>query len=271
MTNDPVVIVGAARTPMGGFQGDFATLMASDLGAVAIKAAVERAGIAPDAVEELIFGNCLMAGQGQAPCTPGGAQGRAAGRHELHDDLEDVRLRHEGRDARQRPPDRRQQRGDGGGRHGKHDERALPAAEGARGPAHGPRHDVRPHVPRRSRGRVRQGQADGRVRRSLRVQVRVHARGAGRVRAYVARACARREQRRHVRLGDRAGDGAGPQGRRRHQSRRAAREGDARQDREPEARVQEGRHGHGRERELDLRRCRGAGADAPIDAPSAAG
>ena len=46
MLNDPVVIVGAARTPMGGFQGDFASLAASDLGAVAIKAAVERAGIA---------------------------------------------------------------------------------------------------------------------------------------------------------------------------------------------------------------------------------
>jgi acetyl-CoA C-acetyltransferase len=67
MQNDPIVIVGAARTPMGGFQGDFASLTASDLGAVAIKAAVERAGIAPGDVQELLFGNCLMAGQGQAP------------------------------------------------------------------------------------------------------------------------------------------------------------------------------------------------------------
>src|SRR5512133_1863464 len=67
MVNDPVVIVGAARTPMGGFQGDFASLSASDLGAVAIKAAVERAGVKPQDVEEVIFGNCLMAGQGQAP------------------------------------------------------------------------------------------------------------------------------------------------------------------------------------------------------------
>jgi acetyl-CoA C-acetyltransferase len=65
--NDPIVIVGAARTPIGGLQGDFASLAASDLGAVAIKAAVERAGIAPADVDELIFGNCLMAGQGQAP------------------------------------------------------------------------------------------------------------------------------------------------------------------------------------------------------------
>ena len=67
MQNDPVVIVGAARTPMGGFQGDFASLSASDLGAVAIKAAVERARILPADVQELLFGNCLMAGQGQAP------------------------------------------------------------------------------------------------------------------------------------------------------------------------------------------------------------
>jgi acetyl-CoA C-acetyltransferase len=65
--NDPIVIVGAARTPMGAFQGDFSALSASDLGAVAIRAAVERAGIAPDQVQDVLFGNCLMAGQGQAP------------------------------------------------------------------------------------------------------------------------------------------------------------------------------------------------------------
>jgi len=64
---DPIVIVGAARTPMGAFQGDFANVTASQLGAVAIKAAVQRAGVAPELVEEVLFGNCLMAGQGQAP------------------------------------------------------------------------------------------------------------------------------------------------------------------------------------------------------------
>ena len=67
MLNDPVVIVGAARTPMGGFQGDFSALAASDLGAVAVKAAVERAGLAPADVDEAIMGNVLPAGQGQAP------------------------------------------------------------------------------------------------------------------------------------------------------------------------------------------------------------
>ncbi|MET0266536.1 MAG: acetyl-CoA C-acyltransferase [Duganella sp.] len=65
--HDPIVIVGAARTPMGAFQGDFSGQAAHDLGAVAIRAAVERAGIDPALVEHVYFGNCLMAGQGQAP------------------------------------------------------------------------------------------------------------------------------------------------------------------------------------------------------------
>ena len=68
--SDPIVIVSAARTPMGSFQGDFANLAAHDLGGAAIKAAVERAGIAPELVTEVLFGNCLMAGQGQAPARP---------------------------------------------------------------------------------------------------------------------------------------------------------------------------------------------------------
>ena len=67
LNQDPIVIVSAARTPMGAFQGDFASLAAHDLGGAAIAAAVERAGIAPAAVGEVLFGNCLMAGQGQAP------------------------------------------------------------------------------------------------------------------------------------------------------------------------------------------------------------
>ena len=65
--SDPIVIVSAARTPMGSFQGDFSSLSAHDLGGAAIAAAVQRAGIAPELVTEVLFGNCLMAGQGQAP------------------------------------------------------------------------------------------------------------------------------------------------------------------------------------------------------------
>lgn len=65
--SDPIVIVSAARTPIGGLLGDFAALQAWELGAVAVKAAVERAGVPADAVDEVLLGNCLMAGQGQAP------------------------------------------------------------------------------------------------------------------------------------------------------------------------------------------------------------
>lgn len=65
--SDPIVIVSTARTPMGGFEGDFASVPAATLGSAAIRAAVERAGIAPEDVEEVAFGNVLSAGQGQAP------------------------------------------------------------------------------------------------------------------------------------------------------------------------------------------------------------
>jgi acetyl-CoA C-acetyltransferase len=67
MPQDPVVIAAAARTPMGGFLGDLKSLAAPELGAVAIRAAVARAGIGPDEVQEVIMGNVLPAGQGQAP------------------------------------------------------------------------------------------------------------------------------------------------------------------------------------------------------------
>ena len=67
MSNDPIVIVAIARTPMGAFQGELASLTASQLGAVAIKAAVARAGLKPEQIEEVIIGCVLPAGQGQAP------------------------------------------------------------------------------------------------------------------------------------------------------------------------------------------------------------
>ena len=64
---DPVVIVGAARTPMGGFQGVFNTVAAPELGAAAIRAALARAGLQTQAIEEVLMGCVLPAGQGQAP------------------------------------------------------------------------------------------------------------------------------------------------------------------------------------------------------------
>jgi acetyl-CoA C-acetyltransferase len=67
MHSDPVVIVSAARTPMGGFQGELKGFTAPELGAAAIRAAVERSRLKPDAVQEVIMGCVLPAGQGQAP------------------------------------------------------------------------------------------------------------------------------------------------------------------------------------------------------------
>ncbi len=64
---DPVVIVGSARTPIGGLQGDLREATAPKLGATAIKAAIERSALSPDDVDEVIFGCVLPAGQGQAP------------------------------------------------------------------------------------------------------------------------------------------------------------------------------------------------------------
>jgi len=71
-TSNPIVIVGAARTPLGGFQGDFRDVNASTLGAAAIDAALKRAMLAPEQVEEVVFGCVLSAGQGQAPARQAG-------------------------------------------------------------------------------------------------------------------------------------------------------------------------------------------------------
>jgi acetyl-CoA C-acetyltransferase len=67
LANDPIVIVSAVRTPMGGLQGDLKSLTAPQLGAAAIRAAVERAGIQATSVEQVLFGCVLPAGLGQAP------------------------------------------------------------------------------------------------------------------------------------------------------------------------------------------------------------
>ncbi len=67
MAQDPIVIVAAARTPMGGFQGELKDFAAPELGAAAIRAAVERAKVKPEDVQEVIMGCVLPAGQGQAP------------------------------------------------------------------------------------------------------------------------------------------------------------------------------------------------------------
>jgi len=65
MHPDPIVIVSAARTPMGAFQGELKGFAAPELGAAAIRAAVERAKIQPDDVQEVLMGCVLPAGQGR--------------------------------------------------------------------------------------------------------------------------------------------------------------------------------------------------------------
>lgn len=115
--SDPVVIVSVARTPLGGFQGDLSSLTTPQLGSIAIKAAVERAGVAPAQVQEVIMGCVLPAGLGQAPAArPRSAPAAAVGR--LHHDQQGVRLGHEGHHAGARPHPRRQQRGHGRRWHG---------------------------------------------------------------------------------------------------------------------------------------------------------
>src|SRR5260221_13324755 len=67
---ESIVIVGAKRTPIGSMQGKFNAVSASQLGSVAIKAAIEQAGVKPTEVDDLIFGNVLQAGPGHAPPRP---------------------------------------------------------------------------------------------------------------------------------------------------------------------------------------------------------
>ncbi len=195
MAHDPVVIVSAARTPMGGFQGDLKGFAAAELGAAAIRAAVERAGVKPEQVEEVIFGSCLPAGQGQAPARQaalGAGLPQSAGATTIN------KMCGSGMKAAmlvQRPAARGFRASRRRRRHGVHDQRALPAAQGARGPAHGPRPGDGPHVPRRPRRRLREGPPDGHLRRGLRRQLRLHARGPGRLRHRLARARAEGEQR----------------------------------------------------------------------------
>jgi acetyl-CoA C-acetyltransferase len=72
---DDAVILSAARTPIGKFQGSLSSVPATQLGAIAVKAAVERAGINPEEIEEVLMGNVVQAGEGQAPARQAGILG----------------------------------------------------------------------------------------------------------------------------------------------------------------------------------------------------
>ena len=79
-SNDPIVIVSFARTPMGGFQGAFAGVKSTELGATAVKAAVDRAGVDPAKIDQIYMGCVLPAGLGQAPARQA-AIGAGLGQH----------------------------------------------------------------------------------------------------------------------------------------------------------------------------------------------
>ncbi len=235
-TQDPIVIVGTARTPMGGFQGALAAASASELGAVAIRAALERANVPAERIDEIVFGCVLPAGQGQAPARqaalkaglPLGA-GATTVNKMCGSGMKAAMFAHDllfagsadvavagGMESMTNAP------------------YLLPKARAGMRMGHG--QVLRPHVPRRPRGRIRQGPPDGHVRGRLRAGLRVFARGAGRLRDRVAHARATRDRGRTLHVGDRAGDREGRQDGSRRVDRRAAGQCEARQDPDAESR-----------------------------------
>lgn len=120
---DPIVIVGAARTPMGGFQGDFTGATASDLGGVAIKAALDRAGVDKNDVDEVLMGCVLPAGQGAGPRASSPTQSRPWLERASNYAEQDVRIRHENSNECRRSVKSWQRISRCRRRHGKHDKR----------------------------------------------------------------------------------------------------------------------------------------------------
>ena len=211
---DPVVIASYARTPMGGFQGVLAAVKATELGAAAVSAAVERAGSRPATPSSRSSWAACCRGPGPGAGPPGGAGRGLPKSVEAHDGQQDVRLGHAGRDAGARRAGGRLRRRDRRRRHGEHDQRAVPADQAPRRRPHRPRPHVRPHVPRRPGGRLRAGPADGRLRRGDRAELPVHAaRRRTTIAIAVADARQGRDRQRRLRPRDRAGHGHEPQGR----------------------------------------------------------
>ena len=168
--------------------GDFASLAASDLGAVAIKAAVERAGIKPADVQEVIMGNVLPAGQGQAPARQASLKAGLPLVDRLHDGQQDVRLGDEGGDARARPHRRRARTTimvAGGMEIMTNAPYLLPKARAGYRMGH---QTVVDHMFLDGlEDAYDKGRLMGTFAEDCAANVRVHARGAGRVRADVAR------------------------------------------------------------------------------------
>ena len=268
---DPIVIVSAARTPIGGLLGDFAALPAHQLGAVAIKAAVERAGMPGDAVDEVLMGNCLMAGQGQAPARQavlGAGLPQSAGAVTLSkmcgSGMRAMMFAHDMLLAEQRRRRRRR-------RHGEHDQRAAPRRSRARACKYGAAAAVRPHGDRRPGRRLRE--AAERRGKAMGVFAEECVAKYGFTREAMDQFAIASTERAKRANEDGSFDwemapvDASPArpATRVDQARRAAVQGQARQDPRPQAGVQERRHDHRGDLVEHLRRRRRAGADARVD------
>ena len=250
------VIVGSARTPIGKLSGALAGFSATDLGGLAIKAALERAGVGAEQVDYVLMGQVLLGGQGQITARQAAVKAGHPDDGSGHDGQQGVPLGHQ-RDLPRRPDDRGgRRRSRRRGRHGVDDERAVPPPRRACRLPHGQQRSGRLADQRRSVVRVRRG-AHGRRHRELRRPGRRHhPRGAGRARGQEPRARRRRAEGRPLRRRDHAGLDPAAQGRpgdRRHRRRRAPRH-HHRVARRPAPRVLEGRHDHRRQRVADLRR-----------------
>jgi formate/nitrite transporter len=177
----PIVIVSAARTPIGGLLGDFANLAGLGAGRRGHPAAVERAGVPGDAVDEVLLGNCLMAGQGQAPARQAVRKAGLPRLGRRRDAVQDVRL---GMRAMMFAHDMLAAGSAdvmvAGGMESMTNAPHLMFAR--KGVKYGAAPDVRPHGDGRPGRRLRARQGHGRVRRTVRHQVRLHPRGAGPVR-----------------------------------------------------------------------------------------
>ena len=261
--SDPIVIVSVARTPMGGMLGSLSGLAAHELGSVAIKAAVERAGIKPEQVDEVIMGNVLQAGQGQAParqaalgaglplgvaCTTihkvcGSGLKAAMFGHDLLASGSATIVVAGGQESMSNAP-YLMLKGRQGYRYGHstvYDHMALDGLEDAydKGKAMGVfAEDCA------SKYSFTREQQDAFSLESLR-----RARAASEDGSFV---------------GNRPRHRGRPQGRHRDRHRRGPHQGHAGKDPHPEARLQEGRHRHRRQLLVDLRRRRRHGADARV-------
>lgn len=255
-----VVIVGAARTPIGAFQGALSSLKAPELGAVAIKAALERAGVKAELVEQIFMGHVLQAGVGQAPARQAARFAPSRwhpGRHRS----QGVRVWSAGR--RQRVSGDRARRGRcrRRWRHGVDVERSVPLAHDAQRRPHGPRRVQGLDGPRWPHRRVRQ-RAHGHLRRGVRDRhedLRAPRRTSSRSSRRTARSARRRKGSSRTRS-------SACRWRRRRATRSSCSKMRARRTRSPRrsppsSRSSEGRHRDGGERFVDRRRRRSPRAD----------